>query len=80
VWEPDKTTGCKLLIPSDTGPPAPKLSFDPHESKKTLGVRDCPAGGNKSHLKHIKDEVTVWIDKMKYGHLPSLMGWIAHKF
>ena len=48
--------------------------------KKTLGVRDCPAGGNKSHLKHIKDKVNAWIDKMKNGHLPSSMGWVACRF
>jgi hypothetical protein len=80
VWEPAKTKGCEILIPSDTGSPTPILSLDPHESKKTLGVRDCPAGGSKSHLKHIQDKVNAWIDKMKNGHLPSSMGWIAYKF
>ena len=80
VWEPAKTEGCKLLIPSDTGSPTPILSRDPHEAgKKTLGVRDCPAGGNKPHLKHIKDKVNAWIDTMKNGYLLSSMGWIAYK-
>ena len=79
-WEPAKTAGCKLHIPSDTGVPAPILSLDPHESKKTLGVKDCQAGENTSHLEHIRDKVNVWIDKMRNGHLPSFMGWIAYKF
>ena len=46
VCEPAKTKGCELLIPSNTGPPNPILSLNPHESKKALGIRDCPAGGN----------------------------------
>ena len=59
VCDPAKTEGYKLLIPSDTGSPNPILSLDPHESKKTLGVTDCSAGGNKSHLEHIKDKVNT---------------------
>ena len=56
------------------------MSLDPHKSKKTLGVRDCPAGENKSHLKYIQDKVNGWIDKMKNGHLSSSMGWVAYRF
>ena len=71
---------CELLIPSDTGSPTPILSLNPHELKKTLSVRDCPAGGDKAHLKHIKEKVNAWIDKMRNRHLTSSMGWIAYKF
>ena len=51
VWEPADTTGLELLIPSDIGPPAPIISLDVNKSRKTLGVRDCPVGGNTAHLK-----------------------------
>ena len=43
-------------------------------------MRDCPAGGNKSHLEHIRDKMNAWIDKMRNGHLSSAMGWIAYNF
>ena len=56
------------------------LSLDPHASKKTLDVRHCPVGGNKSHLKHVKDKVNAWIDKMRNIQLPSSVCWIAYKF
>ena len=79
VWEPANTAGYKLLSQSATGPPTPILSLNSHKSKKTLGVRDCPTGGNKSHLEHIKEKVNTWIDKMRNGHLTSSIGWISYK-
>ena len=79
MWEPAKTAGCKILIPNDTGSPAPILSLDPHESKNTLGVRDCPDGRNNSHLKHVRYKVNTWIGKLRSGHLQSSIGWIAYK-
>ena len=58
----------------------PLCSLDPHKSKKILGVKDCPAGGNKLHLENIRNKVNAWIDKMRNGHLPSSVGWTAYKF
>ena len=37
-------------------------------------------GGNELHLERTRRKVDSWIDKMKNGHLPPSMGWIAHKF
>ena len=79
VWEPAKTAGCKLWIPSDTGSPAPILSPGSHKPKKILEVKDCPARGNKPHLEHIEDKVNAWINTIRNGHLTSSMGWIAYK-
>ena len=59
MWEPTKTADCELHIPNDAGGSDPILSLDPHESKKTLDVRDCPTGGNKSHLKYTRDKVNA---------------------
>ena len=74
MWEPTKTVGYELLIPSDTGSTARIVSLDPYKSKKTLGIRDCPARGSKSHLTHVRDKMNAWIDKMRNGHLPSSIG------
>ena len=51
--------GWELLIPSDCGPPSLIVSLDIKESRKTLGVFDCQAGGNASHLKNIKKKVNT---------------------
>lgn len=57
VWEPADAIGWELLIPSDFGPSTPIANLDVRESRKTLGVIDCPAGGNASHLEHIRKKV-----------------------
>jgi hypothetical protein len=38
------------------------------------------AGGNKSHMEHIKDKVNAWIEKKRNVLLSSSMGWITYKF
>ncbi len=47
--------------------------------KKTLGIYDTPAGGNKGHLDHIKSKATTWINRMTNGHLPSYIAWVAYR-
>jgi hypothetical protein len=48
-------------------------------SKKTLGIHDAPAGGNKGHLNHIKGKATTWVNRMTNGHLPSHIAWVAYR-
>jgi len=48
-------------------------------SKKTLGIYDAPSGGNQGHLEYIHGKLTTWITRMKNGHLPAHMAWIAYK-
>jgi hypothetical protein len=49
------------------------------ESKKTLGIYDLPSGGNEGHLSFIANKATQWVNRMKNGHLPSHVAWIAYK-
>ena len=46
---------------------------------KTLGVYDSPAGGNKGHLDYIKKKASTRTNRMKNGHLPSNIAWVAYK-
>ncbi len=48
-------------------------------SKKTLGIYDAPAGGNKGQLYHIESKATTWINRMTNGHLPSHIAWVAYR-
>jgi hypothetical protein len=48
-------------------------------SKKTLGIHDSPSGGNQGHLEYILSKFTTWIARMKNGHLPAHMAWVAYK-
>ncbi len=49
------------------------------ESKQTLGIYDSPLGGNKGHLGFIVEKATQWVNRMKNGHLPSHIAWMAYK-
>ena len=51
----------------------------PTMSMKTLGVNDAPAGGNVAHLEYLSNKSKVWINRMKNGHLPSHIAWMAYK-
>ena len=44
-----------------------------------LGVYDFPSGGNKGLLDYIKKKTSTWINRMKNGHLPSNITWVAYK-
>ena len=61
VWTPRELVDWKLMIPVDGGTEQPILSLSPEESKKALGVKDCPAGGSTDQLKAIKDKMEQWI-------------------
>jgi hypothetical protein len=48
-------------------------------SKKTLGIYDALAGGNKGHLAYIISKATTWINRMANGQLPSHIAWVAYR-
>jgi hypothetical protein len=48
-------------------------------SKKTLCIRNLPAGGNEGHLMHIQDKASMRTSRMANGHLPHHMAWVAYR-
>jgi hypothetical protein len=49
--------------------------------EKALGVWSTVDGNDNEHLaQNITGPVKKWISKMKSGHLPACLGWVAHKF
>ena len=67
----------KITNPDSTKSPIKREKAT--ESKATLGIYDSPSGGNKGHLSFILDKATQWVNRMKNGHLPSHVAWIAYK-
>jgi hypothetical protein len=73
------------IVPQDlliTNPDGTKSAIKQEEattSKKTLGIYDPPAGGNKGHLDYIRSKETTWINRMANGHLPSHIAWVAYR-
>jgi hypothetical protein len=71
------TTELRITNPDGTKSPIKQEKVT--ESKKTLGIYDSPSGGNKGHLRFILNKATQWVNRMKNGHLPSHIAWIAYK-
>ncbi len=59
--------------------PRVQLSRKRSQSPKRLGIYDSPSGGNEGHLSPIVNKATRWVNRMKNGHLPSHVAWIAYK-
>ena len=49
------------------------------KEKEFLGVFDSPQGGNKEQISKILEKVEKWTQRLKNGHLPSYLGWLAYK-
>jgi hypothetical protein len=67
----------KITNPDSTKSPIKREKAT--ESNATLGIYNSPSGGNKGHLSFILDKATQWVNRMKNGHLPSHVAWIAYK-
>ena len=64
-WEPRELVDWKLMIPVNDGSQKPMHSLGPQESRKTLGVEDCPAGGSATQLESMRTKVGEWINRAK---------------
>jgi hypothetical protein len=71
------TKDLKITNPSRTKSPIKQEKVT--ESKKTLGIHDSLSGGNEGHLSFIANKAAQWGNRMKNGHLPSHVAWIAYK-
>ena len=55
--KPREIVDWELMIPIDDGSLKPIYSLSPHESRKVLGVKDCPARGSAEQLETIKPKL-----------------------
>lgn len=73
TWDYTELVPFELVIPLPDGSFQTIQQEDVHQSKKTLGIWDCPAGGNAEHLDVVGKKMETWVSRMKNGHLPSHM-------
>jgi hypothetical protein len=78
-WEYTVHSDFELYMNNPDGSKSSIKQEEIQTSKKTLGIYDSPAGGNQGHLEYIHSKLTKWINRMRNGHLPSHMAWIAYK-
>ena len=78
-WDYQHNSNAEMTITNQDGTYSTIIRKSAEESMKTLGVYDSPAGGNGDHLNYIKTKMSTWINRMKNGHLPSHIAWVAYK-
>jgi hypothetical protein len=78
-WTYTETVAVELRITNPDGTKSPIKQVKVTESKKTLGIYDSLSGGNEGHLSYILEKATQWVSRIKNGHLPSHIAWIAYK-
>jgi hypothetical protein len=79
IWSYVDTSDFELKITNTDGEEIIIEQKTPTMSMKTLGVNNAPAGGNVAYLEYLSNKSKVWINKMKNGHLPSHIAWMAYK-
>jgi hypothetical protein len=50
-------------------------------AEKALGIWSSIDGNNKAHVEHnVIEQMEKWTNRMRNGHLPKKLGWIAYHF
>jgi hypothetical protein len=73
------TAPMEILLPDSSA--ANIVHGDVMTAEKALGIWSTGSGNND---KHLEENVTVrigsWISRMRNGHLPARLGWLAYRF
>ena len=77
-WEYEDTKGTTMPVLGEDREMIEVPSLATNEERKSLGVFFGPEGGSKEQLESIKEKVKEWTDKMRNGHLPPNLAWLAY--
>jgi hypothetical protein len=81
AWEYAPQPDLPMMIPLPDGSAATISKGEVSVAEKALEVWSTVDRDNNVHLsQNITRRVNKWISKMKNGHLPARLGWIAYKF
>jgi hypothetical protein len=70
-----------MEIPLPDGSTAHIVHGDVSTTEKGLGVWSTVSGNDDKHLKeNVTGRVGSWISRMRNGHLPARLGWMAYRF
>jgi hypothetical protein len=68
-------------IPLPNGDTAKILQGEVLVAGKALGIWFSIDDDNEAHVEHnVTERVEKWINRMRNGHLPAKLGWIAYRF
>jgi hypothetical protein len=81
TWEHAPQPNLPMEIPLPDGTSAMISQGEVLAAEKALGVWSTVNSNENEHLaQNITGRVKKWISKMKKGHLPACLGWVAYKF
>jgi hypothetical protein len=81
TWEYAPQPNLPMEIPLPDGTSAMISQGEVSVAEKALGVWSTVDGNDNEHLaQNITGRAKKWISKMKNGHLPACLGWVAYKF
>ncbi len=80
-WKYATQTDLDIKIPLPNGDMAKILQGEVSVTEEALGIWSSIDGNNKAHVEHnVTKQVEKWINRMRNGHLPAKLGWIAYHF
>jgi hypothetical protein len=80
-WKYATQPDLDIKIPLPNGDTAKILQREVSVAEKALGILSSIDGNDKAHIEHnVTKQVEKWINRMRNGHLPTKLGWIAYRF
>ncbi len=80
-WTYAEQPNLNIEIPLPNGNTARISQGEVSVAEKALGIWSSIDGNNKAHVQHnVTDQVEKWINRIRNGHLPAKLGWIAYCF
>ncbi len=81
AWEYAPQPNLPIEIPLPDGSSKTVSQGEVSTAEKALGVWSTIDGNDDEHIaQNITGRIRKWISKMKNGHLPARLDWVAYKF
>jgi hypothetical protein len=77
VYKQIQATGGELRVRDLNGTLQTLKHMEPWEAERTLGVRLAPDGNMQAQFEWMMQTARAWADKLRAGHLPRHLTWLA---
>lgn len=78
-YQPASHTVGVLQVRNEDGQLQTLRRLEPWEAERTLGIRLAPDGNMESQMRYMESKAKEWAEKIRSGHLPRHLTWLAWK-
>jgi hypothetical protein len=78
-YQPVAHTPGQLQVRNSDGILQSLRRLEPWEAERTLGVRLAPDGNMDAQMKYMENKASEWAERIRTGHLPRHLTWLAWK-